>query len=138
MPSTIQMKICTDCKIEKPSTDFYKSNSHRYGVMCYCKRCFNIRCSKRWIRRKIEAISYKGSVCERCKLHLKDTHYTVFDFHHSDPKEKDFDWSKMRLCSVKKLTNELDKCILLCANCHRIIHAELSENEGFPEQPKSQ
>ncbi len=120
-------KVCTDCKIEKSISEFYKSKDHKHGVMCYCKKCFNIRCSQRWVRRKIEAIRYKGSVCKRCQLHLDDSHYAVFEFHHSAPQAKDFDWSKMRMFSKEKLHQELDKCELLCANCHRIIHAEMSE-----------
>lgn len=120
-------KICTDCKAEKPITEFYKCRDHKHGVMCYCKKCFNIRCSKRWIRRKTEAIHYKGSACQRCHLHLNHSHYAVFEFHHFNPQEKDFDWSKMRMFSKQKLLKELEKCELVCANCHRIIHAEMSE-----------
>ena len=54
----------------------------------------------------------------------------VFDFHHIDPDEKDIkvaDWmGRIKWATLKK---ELDKCILLCSNCHRIHHAELREEE---------
>lgn len=129
-----QTKICTDCKIEKPLIDFYNSKTHFLGKACYCKSCFNIRCSKRWISRKIKAIQYKNSKCEDCQLHLNNTHYSVFEFHHLNPAQKDYDWSQLKLRSWQSIINELDKCVLLCANCHRIRH---SLNEGFPEQPKS-
>lgn len=125
-------KRCTDCKIQKPITDFYKSKTHSFGVMCYCKNCFNKRVIKRWIQRKIEAIQYKGSECKRCGLHLIHSHYSVFEFHHVDHTQKDCDWSKLRLKTKTTIKNELDKCLLLCANCHRIIHSE-----EFPDQPKS-
>ena len=137
MRSELSTKICTDCKSEKPISEFYRSQSHRLGVMCYCKNCFNKRCVQRWINRKIKAIQYKGSKCHRCQLHLEATHYAVFEFHHADPTTKDVDWTKMRLSSWKKIMQELDKCVLLCANCHRITHVEFLEREGFPEQPKS-
>ena len=91
--------------------------------MVYCKKCFNARCQQRWIKRKLEAIAYKGSQCADCQLYLSNSHYAVFEFHHLDPTQKDVDWSKLRLGSSTKLYQELEKCILLCANCHRIRHA---------------
>jgi hypothetical protein len=127
-----QKKQCTDCKTFKPLSDFYKSASHSFGLMCYCKSCFNKRAIRRWIKRKIDAITYKGSKCQRCSLHLKDSHYAVFEFHHSDRTGKESDWSKLRLKSWETVKKELDKCLLLCANCHRIIHSE-----DFPDQPGS-
>ena len=100
--------------------------------MCYGKTCFNKRLVQRWINRKIKAISYKGAACQRCGLHAKDTHYALFEFHHINHHEKDFDWSKLRLKTWTAIKAELDKCSLLCANCHRIVHSE-----DFPDQPGS-
>lgn len=125
-------KRCTDCKKNKPLTGFYKSATHSYGVMCYCKSCFNKRITQRWIKRKIDAIIYKGSRCQRCHLHLSDSYYAVFEFHHHDPKAKESNWTKLRLKSWTAIKSELDKCILLCANCHRIVHSE-----DFPDEPGS-
>lgn len=102
--------------------------------MSYCKKCFNIRCQKRWVNRKINAINYKGGKCEDCFLELSKSHYAVFEFHHLNPKQKDFDWSKLRFQSIKTIESELDKCALLCANCHRIRHVKI---EGFPDQVES-
>ena len=117
------MKICTDCKINKPLSEFYASKTHNQNVMCYCKNCFNRRCQNRWVDRKIKAINYKGSECIDCNLKLSTSHYAVFEFHHLNPSLKDFDWGKLRLQSWSTVINELDKCVLLCANCHRIRHA---------------
>ncbi len=127
-------KKCTRCKIEKPTYDFYPQKTHNKGVMSFCKSCFNKLCIQRWIQRKIDTINYKGSQCYRCKLHIDNSHYAVFEFHHRDPSIKDVSWNKLRLKSWEKIFLELEKCDLVCANCHRIIHAE---SEGFPEQPKS-
>ncbi len=118
----------------QPLSEFYKQKDHSGGVMSYCKACFNRRCVQRWIQRKIKAIHYKGSACKRCGLRLADTHYSVFDFHHRDPSQKDVSWNKLRLKSRKIITPDIDKCDLVCAKCHRILHAE---SEGFPEQPTS-
>jgi predicted HNH restriction endonuclease len=102
--------------------------------MVYCKSCFNKRCVIRWIKRKIEAINLKGGKCENCGLQLQDSHYSVFEFHHRNPIEKDNDWSKLRTMSWSKIQKELDKCALLCANCHRIVHSEgLLLNLDFTE-----
>ena len=129
----IETKICTTCKQEKSKEDFYTSKTHSLGKMPYCKSCFNKICQKRWIDRKIKAIKYKNNQCEDCKLHISNSHYSVFEFHHLVPSQKDYDWSKLRLRSWESIINELDKCVLLCANCHRIRHSLI---EGFPEQPK--
>ena len=46
---------------------------------------------------------------------------SALEFHHLDPKEKDFSIST-NIKSLDLIKKELDKCILLCANCHREEH----------------
>lgn len=130
-------KNCIDCKLDKPLKDFYKSSTHKHGVMVYCKNCFNKRCILRWINRKIKYIQLLGGKCEKCNLELKNSHYSVFEFHHKFDKSKDYDWTKLRLKSEDKIIKELNKCSLLCANCHRLEHAEFRVL-AFPDQVKSQ
>lgn len=77
----------------------------------------------RWIRIKEKAINYKGSVCSVCKNTFA---YPAMQFHHLDPNTKDVNWTKLRLRSWDKITLELDKCVLVCANCHSVIHSALS------------
>lgn len=72
-------------------------------------------------QRKIKAIDYLGGVCKRCG---GSYHPAVFEFHHRNPLEKDRDPSKMMQLSWERITTELDKCELLCANCHRLEHHE--------------
>jgi hypothetical protein len=67
-------------------------------------------------------LEYKGYGCLDCGISYPDTPYPVFDFHHRDPNEKDYDWNKLKKRSWDNITNELDKCDLLCSNCHRIRH----------------
>ena len=71
-------------------------------------------------RNKERAVEYKGGKCEHC---LQTYQPAVFDFHHLDSSTKHKDPGLMMSCSDEKLFKELDKCILLCANCHRIEHA---------------
>jgi len=70
-------------------------------------------------KRKLEAISYLGGKCFICG---GEFHPAVYEFHHLDPTTKDRDPSKMLQLSWKRLSAELDKCKLLCANCHRLEH----------------
>lgn len=65
------------------------------------------------------AIEYKGGKCEKCGYD-KNIPW-VYDFHHVEPGEKDFKISTYS-GSEKKMKEELDKCIMLCSNCHREIH----------------
>lgn len=71
--------------------------------------------------RKIKAVEYLGGRCNRCG---KDWHPSIYEFHHRDPTTKDRDPSKMLSLSWGRLAAELDKCDLLCANCHRLTHHE--------------
>lgn len=117
-------KICCKCKETKEITEFYGSanDHHAFGRAALCKVCFNLSCMERWKATKVKAISYKGGKCVDCSLNLEESHFSVFEFHHLNPTEKEANWTKLRLKSWDKIINELDKCVLLCANCHRIRH----------------
>ena len=79
--------------------------------------------TKRRKKLKEMAVEYKGGKCEHCGY---SKCIAAFDFHHSDPTEKDFAVSqKGHTRSWERVKQELDKCILLCANCHREEHARL-------------
>lgn len=69
------------------------------------------------------AIDYKGGSCQKCGY---DKCNGALEFHHLDPSEKDFGISaKGDIKSWERIRVELDKCILICANCHRELHEEL-------------
>ncbi len=72
-------------------------------------------------RKKIELINYKGGCCEKCGYNKS---ITALQFHHRDPKEKDFGIGG-KSYSIDRLKKEVDKCILVCANCHAEIHDEI-------------
>lgn len=129
----LENKTCSKCKQSKSISEFYNKSDRKSGSS-HCKECFNKYCVQRWINKKKTAIESKGGNCVDCGLTLEESHYSVFEFHHLDPKLKDYDWTKLRLRSEQRIQLELARCILLCANCHRIRHANL----GFPEQSESQ
>ena len=114
-------KVCSKCKEIKSHDDFYQKPDRKNGAS-ECKKCFNAYCTRRWINTKIRAIEYKGSSCENCGKSYPVLPYPVFDFHHIVPSEKDVDWSKLRRRSWSRIVKELDKCKLLCSNCHRMHH----------------
>jgi len=66
------------------------------------------------------SVEYKGGHCEICGYSKCNN---ALEFHHRDSSAKDFGISaKGYTRSWEKVKAELDKCILLCANCHREIH----------------
>jgi 5-methylcytosine-specific restriction endonuclease McrA len=79
--------------------------------------------AKRRKQLREKAIEYKGGKCMICGYQK----YTgALDFHHIDGKTKVFGISKNGITrSWNKTKTELDKCILICSNCHRELHAGL-------------
>lgn len=69
-------------------------------------------------------IEYKGSKCERCGYNKC---IRALEFHHINPNEKDFGISKCITKSMSTLKQEVDKCILVCSNCHAEIHEEIEK-----------
>ena len=68
-------------------------------------------------------IEYKGGSCVLCKY---DKCANALDLHHLDAATKEFGLSSQGLTrGWEKVKAEADKCILVCANCHREIHAGL-------------
>lgn len=52
----------------------------------------------------------------------------ALDFHHRDPKHKEFGLSERGLTrSWEKIREEIEKCVLICANCHREVHAGITQ-----------
>lgn len=78
-------------------------------------------------RKRAELIAYKGGSCELCGY---SRCVAVLEFHHRDPALKLFPLS-MTNCGKPRaiLRAEADKCALLCANCHREIHAGIAHLE---------
>lgn len=64
------------------------------------------------------AIQHLGGSCRICGYNKCAS---AFDFHHVDPMGKDFTISAA-LTSWERILPELEKCVLLCSNCHREVH----------------
>jgi hypothetical protein len=89
-----------------------------------CTKCRMDAVSRKRKKLKKDLVEYKGGKCEKCGYNKC---VAAMDFHHKDPKEKNFGLSgNGNTQSWEKLTKEADKCLLLCANCHRELHEELN------------
>jgi hypothetical protein len=97
---------------------------------CYAdRRQYLIRAvHKRRRKIRLMAIEYKGGKCSICGYNRCSD---ALEFHHTDSSGKDFSISsKGYTRSWKKVKEELDKCDLLCADCHREIHAKSAASSG--------
>ena len=102
-----------------------ETDKNKFVDWCYtlCKSCNNIRGSKYVVQRKLDCIKYKGGKCSICGY---NKYYGALEFHHLDPNEKEFGvGEKGYTRSWEKVKQELDKCVLLCSNCHKEVHAGL-------------
>lgn len=88
-----------------------------------------ISVKKRRIKIKELAIEYKGGKCEKCGYNKCND---ALEFHHVDSNEKNFGiGQKGYTRSWEKVKEELEKCILVCANCHRELHYLLKKENLF-------
>lgn len=79
--------------------------------------------SKRRRKLKEMSVEYKGGKCKNCGY---DYYIGALEFHHINPEEKDFSISAAGTTkSWENIKKELDKCICLCSNCHKEVHAGL-------------
>ncbi len=80
---------------------------------------------KRRKRLREMARAYKGGKCAICGYNLCQR---ALSFHHINSKEKEFGLSSRGLTrSWKKIKEEIDKCVLLCANCHMEVHDKITQ-----------
>lgn len=73
---------------------------------------------------KSKAIEYRGGKCVICGY---DRCNRALEFHHLDPNTKLMNLSSSRISSSawEKVKSEIDKCILVCSNCHKEIESGL-------------
>lgn len=115
-------RTCPRCQKSRDINDFYQRRG-KPNSSTYCKECTNSQTLDRVRELKKKCVEYKGGQCVTCGY---DKCIGALEFHHLDPISKDFTIAHLRSYSFsKKVTTELDKCILVCANCHREIHSGL-------------
>ena len=136
----METKVCRICKKEKEISSYHKKKDTYDGLRSDCKECRKEGDKKYYIANK-EEINRKGRehsakkrstrreefkqhfgqfVCEECGYSHKC--WAAFDLHHLDMREKEFTISHYSYKPWEDIKDEVDKCILLCATCHRIEH----------------
>ena len=145
----METKICTKCKRELPIENFRwknKANNKRHSQCKECQSKQEKQHYKESLTRKKSVISTQQNMLERNTAFLNeikscgcakcgDKRLYVLDFHHKDKALKDGTINHFRKsASLENLKNEVDKCIVLCANCHREFHyLEYMENISIDE-----
>lgn len=129
-------KFCSGCLQNLPLSDFGINKSKIDGKQTQCKQCRNkyakqhYRSHRRYyydksadrreqLRQQLE--EYKRQLaCEKCGY---NEYMCALDFHHiDDTKEINISDVCRHGWSFQRLLTEIQKCQVLCANCHRVIH----------------
>ncbi len=137
-------KSCRICKEIKTLDNFHPNKTCSLGVVGTCKICSKIRI-RGWYsdnrsrrqeyanirnkKRKKEIVEHFGGKCLDCKQSFPQY---VYQFHHLDPTQKDVNPSYAMNSTPSEMWKELDKCVMLCANCHIIRHRTVGK-EGVNE-----
>lgn len=127
-------KVCRKCGETKPLSAYHPNKQCRGGVIATCRDC-TIKRVKKWIDghanvyrekinqrnrdRKREIVDYFGDKCFDCQVTYPQY---VYEFHHLDSTQKDVNPSKALTWSEDRMWTELNKCVMLCANCHKVRH----------------
>lgn len=122
----METKICSKCNKVLPVTEFHKNGFDDQGnqkYRGYCKECAS-NIEKARYRKKKQFIDAQKIQCAKCG----DNRTYVLDYHHKDPNKKDFTIGALKKGSLEVIQREIDKCIVLCANCHREFHYFNSQN----------
>lgn len=86
------------------------------------KACNSCRVTKSKKSTKLKAIIYKGGKCQRCGYKKS---MAALCFHHIDPATKEFGIGENgHTYSWERVKKEIDKCELICQNCHHELHEE--------------
>ena len=130
--------------MKKPVADFTKDSTRLDGLHPSCKECKRTRDNGKYANYRVKSnarhLKYRQNMNEfitsiklktGCVSCGENSHPALLEFHHSDPKEKDFNVGAMRKVS-DKLRTEILKCICLCANCHRKVHLGLIDGDILP------
>lgn len=106
--------------IDKDKKNAYQRKYFAKGGPGHAKQTERIRVRRASLRKWLR--EYKTELhCNRCP----ENHPSCLDFHHKDPKEKELLLSKVVAAGwgKAKILAEMEKCEVLCANCHRKEHA---------------
>ncbi len=125
----METKQCTKCKRILPLSAFGLRNSKTGAYRADCKECHAAEVREKYHQRKEMLNDFKSQCkCAKCG----DTRSYVLDFHHINPNEKEDTLARLtsNTSSVERINTEMQKCVVLCSNCHREFHY-LNEKDGI-------
>lgn len=130
------LRICDICTRQFEFIGYHSRTVRQYpDLPCggNPNRCASCQTNHRRINTKRLAVEYAGGKCVLCG-YSRCIHALVF--HHLDPAQKEFPIASFLCCSLDSLRSEIDKCVLLCSNCHTEIHYGLVRlPENLPPHP---
>ena len=113
------MKVCSRCNKEKDDSEFYQRKNRSSGMTSMCKACTLEYMKERRDALMIQINKYKENKgCAKCG----EKRFYLLDFHHTDQDQKEFTISNHTRKTFEKILPEIEKCVVLCANCHREYH----------------
>lgn len=117
----METKICTKCGKELSIEEFNWRDKSKGTRRSECKYCHSNYMKKQYQYKKNIFEQQKAQqTCVKCG----ESRGYVLDFHHLDPSKKEETVARMtsNKYNVEDIQKEVDKCIVLCANCHREFH----------------
>lgn len=131
-----KIKMCCTCEVEKTITEFRRDRTRIDGYQSSCKVCARAFQSKRYqekyaiSRRERDAALRAENVAkindikhQRGCICCDERNAVCLDFHHMESDDKEFGISGNTHRTWKYIEREINKCIVICANCHRKLHA---------------
>lgn len=127
------MKTCSKCKEEKPLSEFNKNKARKSGVSSQCKSCIKETMAVYYQENKDAFKERAKSLEKELVLFVRELknnpcmdcgntyHFSAMDFDHRGEDEKIDSVSRLTSYgSKKKILAEIEKCDLVCSNCHRV------------------
>lgn len=129
----MEYKTCTKCGKTLPITDFNWRNKAKGTRRSECKYCHSAYMKQKYQQKKRQIQQLKSQMkCAKCG----ESRGYVLDFHHLNPEQKENTIARMTSNNYEldKVYDEIKKCIVLCANCHREFHHFKQKNKQFTIQ----
>ena len=132
------MKTCTKCNENKPLSEFNKNKRQADGVQTCCRMCQKALNRQSYLKSpaRRKKLSEQGRLAKlRGKAFVQrykrfcgcrvcgESEPIALDLHHLDPSTKEGNPANLYGNSFKTIKREIRKCVVLCANCHRKVHA---------------
>lgn len=128
------MKTCKDCGLELPLESFYANKGMKDGRLSWCKSCTGkryragVRSRAAKFRAYVQAIKLERG-CADCGYRA---HPAALDFDHLPGNVKLGKLASMACGSaLTTIHAEIEKCEVVCANCHRVRTAERRDQAGL-------